>query len=254
MANADYSVHGIIYCITNTVNGKRYIGQTTMALKDRWRAHKSPRSGCRALSGSIQKYGAEVFAIERIDTAADQNELNAKERHYISMYRTIEPKHGYNRELGGISCAPSAATRRLISEAKLGKPLSAEHRKSLSDALKGVPLSAEHGLAISQAKKGQVFSDGHRAKLSAAKMGWKMPDEHKAKFIGARYLKPISEETKRKISEAQTGRKRGPLSDETKAKLSAANKGRVRPQEDRDKISEGRRLAKLRRLQQQEAV
>jgi predicted GIY-YIG superfamily endonuclease len=30
---------GLIYLITNTVNGKRYIGQTVRTLRQRWQQH-----------------------------------------------------------------------------------------------------------------------------------------------------------------------------------------------------------------------
>ena len=36
--------YGIIYKITNKVNGKCYIGQTTKSLSDRWSKHKYKKS------------------------------------------------------------------------------------------------------------------------------------------------------------------------------------------------------------------
>ena len=90
----------IIYKITNMVNGKQYIGQTTRSLQQRWREHCSTRSGCTYLHNAIEKYGKENFRVEQIDVALDQEELNYKEQQYIKCYNTIVP-YGYNLDSGG---------------------------------------------------------------------------------------------------------------------------------------------------------
>lgn len=52
---------GYIYKITNKINGKNYIGQTTMNLKDRLTCHKSP-SANMVISKAIKKYGWNNFS------------------------------------------------------------------------------------------------------------------------------------------------------------------------------------------------
>ena len=52
----------IIYKITNSINGKIYIGQTRQALKERFRQHCKAKTG--AISFSIKKYGKENFCSE----------------------------------------------------------------------------------------------------------------------------------------------------------------------------------------------
>lgn len=105
----------IIYKITNMLNGKIYIGQTTRTLEQRWREHCSTCSGCTYLHNAITKYGKENFQVEQIDVALDQKELNYKEQYYIAYFSSLAP-NGYNLETGGGS----------------GKQLCDETRKKIS--------------------------------------------------------------------------------------------------------------------------
>ena len=87
-----------IYKITNLINNKIYIGQTTRNMKERMsehiRHHKIP------IDKDIFKYGINNFKIEVIDTANNQKELDEKEIKYIHEYDCMIPK-GYNLTLGG---------------------------------------------------------------------------------------------------------------------------------------------------------
>ena len=97
--------YGIIYLITNKINKKKYVGQTTTDLQSRWQQHiydaKTKRTNM-PLHFAMNKYGAESFSIEEIDSALSKEELNAKEQFYICYYNTqIKHNQGYNIELGG---------------------------------------------------------------------------------------------------------------------------------------------------------
>lgn len=74
---------GIIYKITNTKNGKVYIGQTTHTLRDRWRLHCARNSTCSLLKRAILEYGKDAFIMEQVDTAESREELNQKEMAWI---------------------------------------------------------------------------------------------------------------------------------------------------------------------------
>jgi len=90
-----------------------------------------------------------------------------------------------------------------------------------------------------------IAPEYNAAPKAGSQLGFKMSPEARAKlssaakrtrnFTGKRH----SEESKRKISEAKRGIKRGPLSMETRAKISAAHKGMRLPEEVRQKISKG---------------
>jgi group I intron endonuclease len=120
----------LIYKITNTINGKIYIGQTIKSLSSRWSQHKSQtryvskgnnRKICRYLHSAMVKYGIDNFKIEEIDGANSQAELNYKEWLYIHKFDCIAP-NGYNLRAGGHSrSVVSESTRKLLSERMSGK-------------------------------------------------------------------------------------------------------------------------------------
>lgn len=126
----------IIYKITNRVNGKVYIGQTTRPLHIRWGLHCC-QSGCSALRNAIQKYGKDNFTVEQIDVACDLDELDKKEIYWIEFYDSMNRDRGYNLQSGGHrNRFVSKETRLKISKGNKGKVVSSITRKKLSDALK----------------------------------------------------------------------------------------------------------------------
>lgn len=84
-------MYGIIYKITNSINGKIYIGQTKNGLENRWHQHIYDASHNRTnmpIHFAMMKYGIENFTIECIDTAETKEELNQKEISYIKKYHS----------------------------------------------------------------------------------------------------------------------------------------------------------------------
>lgn len=89
----------IIYKITNKINGKIYIGQTTQSLTKRWGDHCSKGSMCKALSRAIYKYGKHNFKKEIICSALNKKYLNELESYFIKYYNSYG-KNGYNLSFG----------------------------------------------------------------------------------------------------------------------------------------------------------
>lgn len=156
----------IIYKITNRVNGKVYIGQTTMSLTKRWRYHCTPSSSyCRLLHRAIQKYGRENFTVEQIDVACDRDELDWKETYWISFYDSMNRDKGYNLLSGGRHHEISEETRLKMSVSQKGKTLSDDHRRKIGQSQVGRVQSKETRLKIRNARLGKYAgSDNPRAK------------------------------------------------------------------------------------------
>jgi group I intron endonuclease len=88
-----------IYKITNMVNGKIYIGQTT-DWKRRFSEHKARGYGQESnkiLYLAFDKYGIENFNFEVIEECENYNE---REKYWIKYYNCILP-NGYNMTEGG---------------------------------------------------------------------------------------------------------------------------------------------------------
>lgn len=84
----------IIYKITNTVNGKIYIGQ------DKYNNPSYFGSG-KILQLAFQKYGIENFNKEILEVCESVEDLNEREKYWISFYNSTDRKIGYNIALGG---------------------------------------------------------------------------------------------------------------------------------------------------------
>jgi group I intron endonuclease len=88
-----------IYKITNLVNGKVYIGQTTRTVEERWKEHCYSSNKGFILNKAIKKYKKQNFKIETIEKCNSIEELNNKEIYWIKYYNSN--KEGYNIALGG---------------------------------------------------------------------------------------------------------------------------------------------------------
>lgn len=95
--------YGVIYKITNLINGKQYIGQTSKyRISDRWSQHKhSARYGKKNyLYNAMRKYGEDNFEFKVIIHNIPVDKLNFYEQLWINKLNTKSP-NGYNLTDGG---------------------------------------------------------------------------------------------------------------------------------------------------------
>lgn len=91
-----------VYCHTNKINGKKYIGITRQIPKRRWQNGYGYINTC--FGNAINKYGWDNFIHEVLFTKLSKKEACDKEIELISLYDTTNRKHGYNVSIGGETC------------------------------------------------------------------------------------------------------------------------------------------------------
>ena len=86
----------ILYEISNTVNDKKYIGQTTKSLNSRWSGHLSSVGISKTpLYSDMKTFGADKFNISELCRVDNLDELNELEAFIIQEKGTLSPI-GYN--------------------------------------------------------------------------------------------------------------------------------------------------------------
>ena len=89
-----------VYCHTNKLNGKRYVGITKKKPERRWQNGTGYKNSI-CFYNAIQKYGWYNFDHEILYTNLTKNDAEEKERLIIKEWRTNERNFGYNIEGGG---------------------------------------------------------------------------------------------------------------------------------------------------------
>lgn len=89
-----------IYCHTNKINNKKYIGQTCQSPEKRWKMGRG-YVNCPRFYSAIQHYGWENFKHEILETGLTAEEANSREQFYINLFQTQDINKGYNMTCGG---------------------------------------------------------------------------------------------------------------------------------------------------------
>ncbi len=201
-----------IYKVTNTVNGKIYIGKWMgKSIQTRWNKHVADARlsrGCPLLGAAIRKYGPEGFVVEEICLALSREALSELEKMCIAQYHSCERKFGYNLTRGGDGAALGELNP------MWGKTHTEEVKAQLRTLRLGSTQTADTKRKISEASRGERngFYGRTHSKKTLAVLAEKCPH----------YGRVVSASTREKLSRAHTGKV---FSAEHKLNLSAAKKG-----------------------------
>jgi group I intron endonuclease len=226
----DVASKHLIYALVDPRDGSwRYVGKSSSGLK-RPRAHgfaSNVKRGCHRSSWirNLQDYGLayDIEILEELDAKAL---LNDAEREWIAACRragvdlTNHTDGGDGQSLG---FRHTAASRRKMSDARRGKPLSEECKRKLSERQRG-PLNHRYGKslplqqmeAMNAAWRGCRHTQEHRLKMSMRMRG----EAH------WNWGRTASDETVKRMSLAHKGKCTGPKSNEHRAALSKARGGK----------------------------
>jgi len=153
-------MYGCIYKITNKVNNKAYIGQTTYKNPDRrWACHKTCAKNQTKRTGSylynaMRKHKTVNFTFEVLCWVDSRRLLDIAEDKFIEAYNTTDSEHGYNLCMGLGGNKHSEATKKKMSETRRANPdlcrtrtgskASEETRRKMSEAQKRIGNEPPH--------------------------------------------------------------------------------------------------------------
>lgn len=138
-----------VYCHTNKINGKRYVGITKQKPETRWNNGKGYKLTSH-FGNAIAKYGWEEFTHEILFTGLTKEEAEAKEIELIAKWKLQDRNFGYNSASGGgINC---------------------DYRLSEETKLKIAKTNCDRGSTVKPKLKPckNVFTENHKQKLHDA--------------------------------------------------------------------------------------
>ena len=110
-----------VYCHTNKLNGKKYVGITSKSLSHRFGANGAKYIQSRYFWNAIDKYGWDGFSHELLADGLSKEDACEMEKKLIAEYDLCNRSKGYNIKTGGVD----------------GKGMSEEGRLSISLAHSG---------------------------------------------------------------------------------------------------------------------
>ena len=162
-----------IYSITNTINGKKYIGSTAKSFISRFTQHSSKlrlnKHHCAHLQFAWNKYGEDKFIFSIEEVLEDTNNLLDKEAEYIERYDSYNS--GYNANpnpntspmYNSNSKQKSSITHKQQWENLRSAMTEEEYTAFIKDRYK-------HRFGVAPANKGQHMSEEAKAKMRKPKV------------------------------------------------------------------------------------
>ena len=176
-----------LYQITNTVNGKSYIGITKLSVEERWNIHKSTAKKPKyPLHHAIAKYGSTSFTITLLEENENRKVISSLEEPTIQRLNAHITQNGYNVAKGGYggNLGEGANAKRIKTIKNFSPERKAEHKERLRQRNLGKTKENDAG-RLSQSEKitGNKFREGilhdedAKSKISTGNKG-KKRSEH----------------------------------------------------------------------------
>lgn len=161
------------------------------------------------MQNSFNKYGEESFSYEIIEHC-NIEDIDAREKYWISHFDSTNDKKGYNIEEGGCQTKNlSQFTRNKISAKARARFDDPEQRRLASERAKKRFQDPKEREKISIINKGRVHGKDFREKISKIHTGRKRPQATKDAISKAMSQYVKTEEHCRNISKAKKGQNAG---------------------------------------------
>lgn len=230
-------MRGYIYKLTNKINGKGYVGLTTLTPQQRFESHlgSSKDDSPYVIHRAIRKYGIDNFSLEVLEEIQKEEKSFLKKKlaereifyiknentHYINGY-------GYNMTTGGegVVGKPYTVAQKQMRSRQFKKLW--ESKEYSDKVLKGVRKfwdnneEARKNMSVHSSSRERskeqlkAMSEGYHTFLESEKFL-----ERNKRISKTKSGIPMKEETKKKISKATIGKKK---SEHMKFSLSKTNK------------------------------
>lgn len=139
-----------LYIHINKLNDKKYVGITKQDPKQRWGNDGSNYKESPHFYSAILKHGWGNFDHVIVHDGMTRDDACLLEKHYIDYFKTQDKDLGYNIYEGGTAPSLPQETRDKIAKCLkgnkhcLGRVTSEETKRKISEAQKGRPLTEEH--------------------------------------------------------------------------------------------------------------
>lgn len=172
-----------IYKITNIINGKCYVGQTSASFIKRYWHHKwclNKGIHCnKYLQNAWNKYGCDNFIFEVIKILSTNEDIDELEKYYIKKYNSTNSECGYNIDIGGqpmcLSQYVTESSRKIVGEKNrkhmLGRKLSEETKAKMRASSHHLSPSDKTREKLSNYMKNRVITESTKQKIREANMG-----------------------------------------------------------------------------------
>lgn len=187
-----------VYVIRNTVNGKCYVGGTTVSLRRRLSHHRSSLRRNQHPNGHLQaawnKYGESAFVPEVLEV--EPADVVAAEQSWLD---SLQPEYNISPTAYSLSGYVFTDEQRArVSAALKGKPKSAEHRANIWATRQVTDEMREQMASNGRKGRSRSKSPEHRAKIGAQQRG---DGNHRAKLTEAQVR-----EIKTRLAAGERGR------------------------------------------------
>ena len=151
-------MEGRVYLVTNTLNGKQYVGQTITKHSRKGHGH--------ALADAYKKYGHKSFTYEAVCSSVNNHAtLDFAEQFWINVMGSLSP-NGYNLEGGG------RRYKTVSHKPQLGIPHSEETKAKMSEGQKRYLAGIDVHF-----NTGRKASTETKEKMRVAKLGNKRKEQ-----------------------------------------------------------------------------